>query len=137
MYILKVKDHIDSAHFIKSYKGKCSRLHGHRWDIEVVLEGPTLNRMNILIDFKIVKELLKPIIEKLDHYSLNEVLKEDNVTAEFLSKWIFEEIEKYRIVECSSPLSPDLIEAVQRGVKLVRVEVWESPDCSISYPGEW
>ncbi len=35
MYTLKVKSHFDAAHRIRDYKGKCSRTHGHRWDVEV------------------------------------------------------------------------------------------------------
>ena len=35
MYELRVKDHFDAAHYIADYKGKCHRMHGHRWEVEV------------------------------------------------------------------------------------------------------
>jgi len=121
MYQLKVKSHIDAAHYIKDYKGKCQRMHGHRWEIEIVLEGSDLNEMNMLVDFSVVKDSLKHVLENLDHYVLNEQLGEPNVTAEFLSKWLYDQMQR-RLDDESSRLS--------------EVSVWESPDCCITYKGE-
>jgi len=118
---LKVKDHIDAAHYIRDYAGKCSREHGHRWDIEVVIEGSELNDLNMLEDFKAVKDDLDEVLSELDHYQLNEVLSEPNVTAEYLAKWLFGRIaDRTRMV----------------GTKLFEVSVWESPDCCVTYYGE-
>lgn len=116
MYKLSVTDHFDAAHYIKDYEGKCSREHGHRWTVEVALEGKYLDRCNMLVDFKLVKEKLNMVIDGLDHYQLNEVLDEPNVTAEFLAKYI------YKIL---IPLLADF--------KLTKVTVWESPDCGVEY----
>ena len=127
MYRLQVKSHFDAAHRIKDYVGKCSRLHGHRWEVEVALEGEVLDGMNILVDFSSVKDTMEGIIEEyLDHRNLNETLDEPNVTAEFLSRWFF------HTFEGGSELAfiwPD-------GVRLARVTVWESPDCCVKYYGE-
>ena len=35
MYVINVKWHYDSAHFLRDYHGKCERLHGHRYVVEV------------------------------------------------------------------------------------------------------
>ena len=123
MYQLSVKSHFDAAHYIKDYPGKCSRMHGHRWEVEVVLEGRTLNSLNILADFGEVKKLLNNVLdEHFDHYLLNETLEELHVTAEFLAKWLYEELRDY--------MGKNLY-----GVRLVRVAVWESPDCCVKYYG--
>jgi 6-pyruvoyltetrahydropterin/6-carboxytetrahydropterin synthase len=95
-------------------------MHGHRWDIEVTLEGEVLNRLNILADFGGVKTVLKAVLEKLDHYVLNEVLKESELTAEFLAKWIYE-----WLANPFTELEPE--------VTLTAVTVWESPECSVTY----
>ena len=123
MYQLKVKDHFDAAHFIKDYPGKCARMHGHRWDVEICLEGENLGTLNMLLDFVFVKELLRDLIKRLDHYVLNDVLRQDNVTAEFLSREIYKEI-GYKL----SRVSDEPVD-----VRLVNVTVWESPDCSVTY----
>jgi len=119
MYRLKVKDHIDAAHYIRDYVGKCSRMHGHRWEIEVVIEGSKLNDLNMLVDFALVKNALRMLLDGLDHYILNEVLNEENFTAEFLAKWIYEQI------DISQPLSGER--------RLSEVSVWESPGCCVTY----
>ena len=58
MFRIQVKDHFDSAHQLRGYEGKCSRVHGHRWDVEVCIEGTQLDHLNMLIDFTIVKKIM-------------------------------------------------------------------------------
>jgi len=121
MYTLTVKSHFDAAHYIKDYKGKCSRLHGHRWDVEVVYGGSKLDTRNILVDFKTVKDFLEDTLEHfLDHYFLNEVLDEPNVTAEYLAKWLYDKLSTVEIL----------------GGSLISLTIWESPDCSVTYTKE-
>ena len=119
IFRMQVKTHFDAAHYLKSYVGKCSNMHGHRWDIEVCLQAHELDVRNMLVDFVVVKAELKRLLdEKLDHYLLNESLGESNPTAEFLARWLFKQMEKA---------------AVGWGVRLVRTCVWESPDCCVEY----
>ena len=121
MYELRVKEHFDAAHFIEDYPGKCSREHGHRWDVEVLLEGKTLGGLNMLVDFGEVKRLLKVLIdERLDHYQLNKSLGERCVTAEFLARWFYA-----WLAEPCTQFEPE--------VKLVCVTIWESPECGVTY----
>jgi len=132
MYKLQVKGHFDAAHYIKDYRGKCSRMHGHRWEVVVVLAGSELGPMNMLVDFSWVKKRLGVLLEGLDHYVLNEQLPKltqygeaDNVTAEYLARWIYQCFEVFMA-------HPDL----PSGLKLARVAVWENPECCVSYDGK-
>jgi len=118
VYTLRVKSHFDAAHYIKDYVGKCSREHGHRWVVEVAVAGKELNGMNMLIDFGAVKAPLERLLERLDHYQLNRELQEENLTAEFLVKWIYDRF--WPQVDGT-------------GLELESVTVWESPDCSVEY----
>lgn len=55
----------DSAHFI-TFGGKCERLHGHNYAVSVTLEGPlTVDRY--VFDFVVLKEMVRRVIETLDH----------------------------------------------------------------------
>ncbi len=122
MYRLRVKDHFDAAHYIRDYPGKCSREHGHRWTVEVIVEGGELDGRNILVDFALVKKFLSPLVGMVDHYQLNEQFGgEPNMTAEYMAKWFH---------DCLEPLFVN-----QKGIKLTLVTVWESPECCVSYDG--
>ena len=116
---LQVKDHFDAAHFIRDYDGKCNRMHGHRWAVEVVFEGNHLDARNILVDFGDVKRVMKSLVDKLDHFVLNEVLDEPNVTAEFLARWFFERLDDF------------IVDGWR--IRVVRTCIWESPDCCVKY----
>jgi len=123
---LRVKDHIDAAHKLADYKGKCQRMHGHRWDVEVCIEGHKLDDINMLVDFKVVKSLMKELIDAVVHYVLNEQLGEENVTAEFLARWFYDDFAE----------AMNAVGMLSEQVKLVCATVWESPDCCIEYSPE-
>jgi 6-pyruvoyltetrahydropterin/6-carboxytetrahydropterin synthase len=121
MYELRVKGHFDAAHFIKDYSGKCQRMHGHRWGVQVCLIGRKLDNINILVDFSVVKELLKRRTDFLDHYVVNEQLNEPNITAEYIARWLF---------EC---MRMDLYDKSTISVQVESVSISESPECSVTY----
>lgn len=122
---LQVKAHFDAAHYIRDYVGKCSREHGHRFEVEAVFEGSKLDERNMLIDFGDVKRVLNNIIDGvLDHYKLNETLHEPNVTAEFLARYIYKRLEQAFVWEGSVAVIPAVLK---------RVTVWESPECCVKY----
>lgn len=134
MYRLRVKTHFDAAHTLKDYLGKCQRLHGHRWVVECCFEGEQLDSKNMLVDFALVKKLVGGFLdEKLDHYFLNDQLKEDHPTAEFVARWLFERIANRLRDVHTPPLDHSWLDAFKRGVKLVQVTVCESPECCVEY----
>ena len=90
MYKLHFERIINAAHKITDYEGPCSQIHGH--DFKIIIEGKFLNTQanNITIDFR----HLKQVVDELDHCYLNEKLKVKNVTAEFLSEYLYHKLEK-------------------------------------------
>ncbi len=121
---LQVKTHFDAAHHLDGYPGKCARVHGHRWDVEVVIEGFKLGSLNMLIDFTVVKKVLKELIDELlDHYDLNESLQVDLPTAEYLAKWFFDRFDTRLKVETGDC----------KDIWLSRTCIWESPECCVKY----
>jgi len=51
MFTVSVQAHYDSAHFLRNYQGKCERLHGHRYVVELALVSESLDAAGIAFDF--------------------------------------------------------------------------------------
>ncbi|GAA2737967.1 6-carboxytetrahydropterin synthase QueD [Actinocorallia aurantiaca] len=68
---------------------KCARLHGHSYRLEVHVRGEVDESMGWLMDFADVKAAVKPVIDRLDHYYLNEISGLENPTSEVLAKWVW------------------------------------------------
>lgn len=56
----------EAAHRLPWHEGQCRHLHGHSYRMVVELEGE-LDGNDMLLDFKHVKRILKPLVEKWDH----------------------------------------------------------------------
>lgn len=92
MYELKIITQFGAAHQLKDTGGECENLHGHNWKIEVYVKGKRLDENGLLVDFKIIKNETKEIIEKMDHKYLNELawFRDMNPTSENISRLIYE-----------------------------------------------
>lgn len=121
MYELTVAVEFEAAHRIVGYPGKCDRLHGHNWNIEITVAGEELDELGMLVDFKEVKKAAMQVADRLDHYYLNEMepFQKVNPTAENIAKYIFDELSN----------EPLFLEKV----KVRKVKVWESPKSAVSY----
>ncbi len=109
-WILRVKDRFSAAHYLKEYKGKCEKVHGHTFQVEAALEVKDLDATGIGIDFTEIKKDLAALLP--DHTLLNDVLP-FNPSAENLSRWFYGELKKKYPVKS--------------------VTVWESEDASATY----
>lgn len=122
MYELTVVTQFAAAHQLRKFRGKCEKLHGHNWRIEVSLTGEKLNNAGLLIDFKEIKEATDRILEELDHSFLNELpkFKDQNPSSENIAAYIFEKL--------GSTLNNNQI-------KVTRVTAWESDSSGATYSG--
>jgi 6-pyruvoyltetrahydropterin/6-carboxytetrahydropterin synthase len=144
-----LRRHIDAAHQLPYHTGKCRRLHGHRFTIDVTISGepqadsPNNPESGMLVDFGRVKVVIDAVLP--DHLSLNRVGHDgvlgtaaclalttpdigsrwyyamDNPTAERLAKVLYD------------VLAPQIAELVL-GIAVTEVTVWETPDACASYP---
>ena len=68
----------------------CARIHGHSYRIEVALRGDIDPELGWVVDYGVISEVLKPIVDKeLDHRLLNEVPGLENPTSELLAQWLW------------------------------------------------
>jgi 6-pyruvoyltetrahydropterin/6-carboxytetrahydropterin synthase len=93
MYEVTVEDSFAAGHYLRNYKGKCENPHGHNYKIRVTLAGTDLDKAGLLLDFKDLREVMKHVIDRLDHQMINDVapFTELNPSAENLSKYFFDE----------------------------------------------
>jgi 6-pyruvoyltetrahydropterin/6-carboxytetrahydropterin synthase len=67
-------------------------LHGHSFKFEIHVSGRVDLSSGWLIDYGVLDETVKPLVDRLDHYYLNEVEGLENPTSEVLSRWLFDKI---------------------------------------------
>jgi len=96
MYEVTVERGFSSGHFLRNYKGKCENPHGHNYKVRITLRGETLDRAGLLLDFKDLKQVMRPLIERIDHQMLNDIapFTEINPSAENLARFFYEETNK-------------------------------------------
>jgi 6-pyruvoyltetrahydropterin/6-carboxytetrahydropterin synthase len=120
MYELKIITRFAAAHQLRALKGGCENLHGHNWQVEVVVAGDRLGDDGLLVDFRVLKEHTKQIIDEMDHKFLNEIdaFKSNEPSSENIARHIFKTL--------SNRLNVD-------GVQVVKVTAWESESACASY----
>jgi 6-pyruvoyltetrahydropterin/6-carboxytetrahydropterin synthase len=121
------------GHRLINYSGKCRHLHGHNGRAVISLEAEGLDEKGMLVDFaEIKRHVQRWIDENLDHNLL--LCKDDpllptlqergervfvmdtNPTAENIARMIFDH-------------------AIESGLPVVEVLLWETENCHASYRG--
>ena len=90
-----VKDfRFEAAHYLPNLPDahKCRRTHGHSFRGEIAVRGPVDPEIGWVIDFADLKRAIQPVVDRLDHYLLNEVEGLPNPTSELLAVWIWEKL---------------------------------------------
>lgn len=126
MYRLTKKFRFEASHRLPHHDGKCQRLHGHSWSVEVCVEarltqfeGP---ESGMAFDFSRIKTAMAPLLEeKLDHHHLNTSLECESPTSEYVARWLFMQLDE-RL-------------ELPAGCKLVEVRVDETCTSACTYRG--
>jgi len=92
MFEVTVQDTFSSGHYLRDYYGKCENPHGHNYRVVVTLVGERLEPNGLLLDFKLLKRVLQPTIQYLDHNMINDLepFTSLNPSAENLAKYFFD-----------------------------------------------
>jgi 6-pyruvoyltetrahydropterin/6-carboxytetrahydropterin synthase len=93
MYEVTVESGFSSGHYLRNYRGKCENPHGHNYKVRLTLRGRELDSTGLLLDFKLLKQVMRPVIDRIDHQMLNDLepFIELNPSAENLARYFFEE----------------------------------------------
>jgi 6-pyruvoyltetrahydropterin/6-carboxytetrahydropterin synthase len=123
MYEVTVEDTFSSGHYLRNYKGKCERPHGHNYRVRVTLSGEELDHAGLLLDFKDLKEVLRPVVNYLDHQMMNELepFTVINPSAENIAKYFFDQTNAH-------------LSGVTSGrVRVKDVTIWETDTTTARY----
>lgn len=77
--------HVEPGH-------KCSRLHGHSFEVVITVRGPVDPVKGWVVDFADLEKAWAPLHAQLDHNYLNEVAGLENPTSEHVGAWILERL---------------------------------------------
>ncbi len=101
-----------AAHRLPEHEGKCCRLHGHTYGLEVTVEGTPQDSgpaAGMIMDFADLRERVdRLVVQALDHQLLNDVLG-FVPTVEAVASWAFERLR-------------------EAGLPVVRVRLSEGPN---------
>lgn len=130
MVALGYVTHFDAAHYLPMYEGKCSKVHGHTWKVEIKICGEVEN--GNLIDFTLFKEICDKVINVLDHNLLNNIIVVP--TAENISQFLWDGI-NYELTEAIHKVNKGEVknggfkERTNSDIHLSMIRVWESEKC--------
>lgn len=119
------------GHRLLNYEGKCRYLHGHNGRVLIVLEGPRLDERGMLVDFSEIKRQVQTWIDQnLDH---NMILCRDDPILPLLR----ERGERVFVME-DNPTAENIARlihahAIEAGLPVVEVTLWETERCFATY----
>lgn len=92
MFTISKQFHFSASHILHGLSDDhpCARLHGHNYIAEVVLASDTLNSVGFVRDYRELSDLKNYIDGELDHRHLNDVLGDNNTTAELMAKHLYD-----------------------------------------------
>ena len=93
MFEVTVEAGFSSGHYLRNYRGKCENPHGHNYRVFVTLTGAELDEAGLLLDFKLLKQVMRPIVDYLDHQMINDLkpFDEINPSAENLARYFHQQ----------------------------------------------
>ena len=123
MYEVTVEAGFSSGHYLRNYQGKCENPHGHNYKVRITLAGRELDATGLLLDFKILKNVLKPTIDYIDHQMLNDISPfiELNPSAENIAKYFYDETNR------------ELLRVTDGRVRVKDCTIWETDTTTATY----
>jgi 6-pyruvoyltetrahydropterin/6-carboxytetrahydropterin synthase len=96
MFEVTVEAGFSSGHYLRNYRGKCENPHGHNYRVFVTLVGKDLDEAGLLLDFKLLKQVMRPVVDRLDHQMINDLepFTTVNPSAENLARYFYQETSK-------------------------------------------
>jgi 6-pyruvoyltetrahydropterin/6-carboxytetrahydropterin synthase len=123
MFELTVEREFSSGHYLRNYRGRCENPHGHNYKVRITLSGAELDEAGLLLDFKLLKQVMRPVIDRIDHQMLNELepFTTINPSAENIARYFYQQT------------GHQLAEMTQGRVRVKDCTIWETDTTSATY----
>jgi 6-pyruvoyltetrahydropterin/6-carboxytetrahydropterin synthase len=123
MFELTVEREFSSGHYLRNYRGRCENPHGHNYKVRITLSGAELDEAGLLLDFKLLKQVMRPVIDRIDHQMLNDLepFTTINPSAENIARYFYEQT------------SHQLAEMTEGRVRVKDCTIWETDTTSATY----
>ncbi len=123
MYEVTVEAGFSSGHYLRNYHGRCENPHGHNYKVRVTLAGTALDDSGMLLDFKLLKQVLRPVIDRIDHQMLNDLdpFITLNPSAENIAKYFYDQ-------------TNEQLDGMTKGrVRVKNCTIWETDTTTATY----
>ncbi len=109
--------HFSASHQLRLYDGSLEPLHGHNWVVKVTVESQQLDAIGVVMDFHELERLVDAIVQPWHNTHLNDApaFATANPSTENVALHVGRTLQ------------------LPHGVRLVSVEVWETPENSAIY----
>ena len=94
MFEVTVEAGFSSGHYLRNYHAKSENPQGHNYKVYITLVGAELDHAGLLLDFKLLKQVMRPVVDRLDHQMINDLepFKEElNPSAENLARYFYQQ----------------------------------------------
>ena len=78
----------EAAHWLPHHLGKCWKLHGHTWTVEVELKGDVDPNTGMVMDFHEMSKEVENVLNSFDHTTVNNQIS--NPTCENIVSFLWE-----------------------------------------------
>jgi len=123
MFELTVESDFSSGHYLRNYRGRCENPHGHNYKVRITLAGSELDEAGLLLDFKLLKQVMRPVIDRIDHQMLNDLepFTTVNPSAENIARYFYHQTNQ------------QLAEMTHGRVRVKDCTIWETDTTSATY----
>src|SRR5215471_12421932 len=120
LYRVTVSARFEAAHNLLDYPGGPEPLHGHSYNIDIVLESEKIQQYDLAVDFVTARSALETIAKEFDYTYINQhpAFAGRNTSAENLARYFAERM------ETSGALG---------WARVAEVTVWEGPSNRATY----
>jgi 6-pyruvoyltetrahydropterin/6-carboxytetrahydropterin synthase len=131
MYSVTRLIHFCYGHRLMDYEGKCRHPHGHNGKIEITMEGESLDKRGMVMDFEEIKQSVQKWVDsELDHKML--LNKKDPLVK------ILQDLGEPVVVMDANPTAEAIAHyiydyAKSKKLPVVKVRIWETVNSYAEY----